>query len=219
VDIHKPKPWHGLREFLREIGIIVVGVMIALAGEQGVEWLHWRADVAEAREALKDEIRENSLISVIGVEESRCLTDRLADYLAWTKGGPRPELTRGGVRFISPVSTVWDATQAGQTMAHMPLKERLAYAHFYASVANQATVIQTVRTVGTQLRRYAEKTDLTPDEARRLGEDVAVARTWYRVRGENDAGLIAAARALGVEPEPLSAENRQRLAPVCEPPK
>ena len=42
MDIHKPKPWHGVREFLKEYAIIVVGVLTALAAEQGVEWLHWR---------------------------------------------------------------------------------------------------------------------------------------------------------------------------------
>ena len=42
MDIHKPKPWHGVREFLKEYVIIVVGVLTALAAEQGVEWLRWQ---------------------------------------------------------------------------------------------------------------------------------------------------------------------------------
>jgi hypothetical protein len=42
MDIHKPKPWHGVREFLKEYVIIVVGVLTALSAEAGVEWLHWR---------------------------------------------------------------------------------------------------------------------------------------------------------------------------------
>ena len=37
MDIHKPKPWHGVREFLKEYVIIVVGVLTALAAEQAVE--------------------------------------------------------------------------------------------------------------------------------------------------------------------------------------
>lgn len=37
VDIHKPKPVHSIREFLSEIGVIVVGIAIALTGEQLVE--------------------------------------------------------------------------------------------------------------------------------------------------------------------------------------
>ena len=42
MDIHKAKPWHGWREFLKEYLIVVVGVLTALAAEQAVEWLHWR---------------------------------------------------------------------------------------------------------------------------------------------------------------------------------
>ena len=39
MDIHKPKPWRGWPEFLKEIGTIVIGVLIALGAEQGVEWV------------------------------------------------------------------------------------------------------------------------------------------------------------------------------------
>ena len=35
MDIHKPKAWHGVREFLKEYMIIVVGVLTALGAEQG----------------------------------------------------------------------------------------------------------------------------------------------------------------------------------------
>ncbi len=53
MDIHKPKPWHGAREFLKEYLIIVVGVLTALGAEQMVEAFHWSEKVrhAEAREA------------------------------------------------------------------------------------------------------------------------------------------------------------------------
>lgn len=218
MEIHKPKPWHGLREFLKEYLIIFVGVLTALGAEQAVEWLHWRSDVAEAREALREEVRTNASIGMLGVEESRCLSYRLEDDVAWAKGGSRPNMARSAVRLMGPASTVWDTYQAGQTIARMPSKERLAYAHYYTDVANEQTVIQTVRTVETQLARYADKTALTPDEARRLDEDVAVARVWYRVRSGDEAELIAAAKHLGIEPEPLGAEDRNRLAPLCKPP-
>ena len=42
MDIHKPKSIRNWREFLTEIGTIVLGVSIALAAEQAVEWWHWR---------------------------------------------------------------------------------------------------------------------------------------------------------------------------------
>jgi hypothetical protein len=38
VEIHKPKPVHSWRELLTEIGVVVIGVCIALAAEQTVEY-------------------------------------------------------------------------------------------------------------------------------------------------------------------------------------
>jgi hypothetical protein len=219
MDIHKPKLWHGWRELLKEVGTIVIGVLIALGAEQAVEWVHWRHEVAEARDALTEEIRSDSAIGAVGAEESRCLVERLQGYVAWTKGGPVPRMlvAGGGARFISPSSTVWEATQAAQRIAHMPLKERLAYARFYALVANEQVVIQTVLAMATQLLRYADKTDLTPEETRRLGEDVSAARTWFLVRGGNEAALVEAAKTLGIEPQPISEAGRARLASLCAP--
>ncbi len=37
MDIHKPKPVHSWREFATEIGIVVIGIAIALGGEQIIE--------------------------------------------------------------------------------------------------------------------------------------------------------------------------------------
>ncbi len=56
MEIHKPKPWHGWREFLKEYAIIFVGVLTALAAEQGAEALRHREEAAEAREAIRAEI-------------------------------------------------------------------------------------------------------------------------------------------------------------------
>ena len=47
MDIHKPKPWRGWPALFKEIGTIVIGVLIALAGEQIVETLSWRHRTAE----------------------------------------------------------------------------------------------------------------------------------------------------------------------------
>ena len=52
MDIHKPKPWHSVREFLKEYAIVVVGVLTALGAEQAVEQLHWAHEVRSARAAL-----------------------------------------------------------------------------------------------------------------------------------------------------------------------
>lgn len=43
---------HGWREFFEEIGIIVIGVLIALGAEHLVEEARWREDVSKFREAV-----------------------------------------------------------------------------------------------------------------------------------------------------------------------
>ena len=66
---HLPKPLHGWRELVGEVGIIVVGVLIALAAEQIVETLHWRNQTRETERALRTEIQE----SVNSVAERQAL--------------------------------------------------------------------------------------------------------------------------------------------------
>jgi hypothetical protein len=57
MHIHKPKAAHSMGEFLSEIGVIVVGVLIALALEQAVEALHWAHKVHQADERLRAELK------------------------------------------------------------------------------------------------------------------------------------------------------------------
>jgi hypothetical protein len=56
MHVHPPKPLHGWREFLGEVGIIVIGVLIALGAEHLVERYRWREEAAAARGSLNEEL-------------------------------------------------------------------------------------------------------------------------------------------------------------------
>ena len=56
---HKHGPLGNWREFAKELGIVVIGVLIALGGEQVVEAIHHRSEVQEVRELLKEEMAFN----------------------------------------------------------------------------------------------------------------------------------------------------------------
>jgi hypothetical protein len=56
MHFHLPKPLHGWRAFAGEVGIIVVGVLIALGAEQVVENWHWREKVRAAERSLDFEV-------------------------------------------------------------------------------------------------------------------------------------------------------------------
>ncbi|MBV9549476.1 MAG: hypothetical protein JO256_07365, partial [Alphaproteobacteria bacterium] len=59
MEIHKPKPIHNWRELLTEIGVVVIGVCIALAAEQTVEALHAHERAAVVRANIRTEIAYN----------------------------------------------------------------------------------------------------------------------------------------------------------------
>ena len=56
MHFHLPKPLHGWREFTGEVGIIVLGVLIALGAEQVVETIHTHQRIRETRAALDAEL-------------------------------------------------------------------------------------------------------------------------------------------------------------------
>src|SRR5581483_6681060 len=96
MDIHKPKPWRGLREFLKEIGTIVIGVLIALAGEQAVERLEWAHKVHAAEDAMRADLLADDGPQVYQRAAMHdCLTARLdAIRAAVETAAPRAELVR-----------------------------------------------------------------------------------------------------------------------------
>jgi hypothetical protein len=81
MHFHLPKPLHGWREFAGEVGIIVIGVLIALGAEQVVENIHWRERLHESNNALALELGESVGQAIVRVEESPCVEQRL-DWLA-----------------------------------------------------------------------------------------------------------------------------------------
>lgn len=58
MHFHLPKPVHGWREFAGEVGIIVIGILIALSAEQVIENLHWHEKVASAKMSIEFEIND-----------------------------------------------------------------------------------------------------------------------------------------------------------------
>jgi hypothetical protein len=81
VHFRLPKPLHGWREFAGEVGIIVVGVLIALGAEQVVESLHW----ANKSRSAKFELHQQMV-------------------LAWAFGEEREALHRCGDHYLSDLA-------------------------------------------------------------------------------------------------------------------
>ncbi len=133
MDIHKAKPWHGLREFLKEYVIIVVGVLTALGAEQAVEWLHWRHEMHVAREALAFDFRRVIGFAAREDAASPCLAVRLGQLSAALDQAQAtkrlPPVGYGGSPLFPPWSLrSWTGLTTGQALAHMSNHDQLSIA-------------------------------------------------------------------------------------------
>jgi hypothetical protein len=148
MHFHLPKPLHGWREFAGEVGIIVLGVLIALSAEQAVEWFHWQARVGEAEAAIGRDLALTSDVASERIAVARCSDDRLAVLRsAILSSGDRwdtalPEAT-DGMSFRNHVylvparlwnTQVWDSLVADGTVAHFDPERTRSYALLYHTI-------------------------------------------------------------------------------------
>ena len=88
MHIHLPQPLHGWRTFIGEVGIIVIGVLIALGAEQLVQWFHGREDVAQLRAALKGELADDRARWEYMSSANSCTLKRLDALNKWVATAP-----------------------------------------------------------------------------------------------------------------------------------
>jgi hypothetical protein len=152
MDIHKPKPWHGWREFLKEYLIIVVGVLTALAAEQFAEYLHWREKVARAEETERPELQALYFNAYERDHIQSCMERRIDDIKAaliaggetWT---PLPMMQAAGRTMMLPTvnrgwrDQVWRSLVADGTASHLPPQRE----QLYADIMGQAEQIDVTR--------------------------------------------------------------------------
>jgi hypothetical protein len=133
-----PKPLHGWREFVGEVGIIVLGVLIALSAEQFIEMLHWRSEVREERRALLGEVRYNLGAALYRVSEQQCIDRKLAQistvFERHASGQPLGLRSAVGrpVAWFGTTGT-WEIATSGQALVHMPIAEKLRFSDAFGT--------------------------------------------------------------------------------------
>ena len=94
MHFHLPKPLHGWREFAGEVGIIVIGVLIALGAEQVLERWHDHERVDRAIEALRVETRDHDFASAEIEMATPCILAQIDAVAAKLTSGDGAPLTR-----------------------------------------------------------------------------------------------------------------------------
>lgn len=136
TTVHLPKPLHGWRAFSGEVGVVVLGVLIALGAGQVVEWLHDRQVAEEARENVRAEAKLDLGFIQERIAAQPCIERRLAELSAILgkagEGTVQPQPT-----WIARPPTVpfftgrWQAATASGRNSLFPAKEQEQFGMIY----------------------------------------------------------------------------------------
>jgi hypothetical protein len=165
MEIHKPKPIHNWREFLKEYAIIVLGVATALAAEQAVEALHWHYRVQDAMAAIRLELHDDTAPQgYVRGAAAPCYDKQLdAIQAAIEQGRSRAEITGLIARYAPPrrtwSSNAWDSMLASGVAAHLPTDQMTKLGWIYTAIPI------------TRTRALQERADLIALRPIRQGED------------------------------------------------
>jgi len=220
MPIHVPKPLHGWREFAGEVGVIDLGVLIAIALEQLVEIIHWNNQIGEARTALHQEMAHTNKAFAFRVAAHDCIAARLTRLNAIieraAKHDPQPRIGDILPDVGNALSNnVWETSRSAQTLAHFGRDQLRLYGVYYMQVTNvQAFMGQEVQDWGILKVLKGDPDRLGPIDI--AGLRVAINHATF----ENDiiAGIaqdeLDTSRQLGVD---VPRADRARLTEVCRP--
>jgi hypothetical protein len=220
MHVHKPKPLHGVREFLSEIVVIVIGILIALALEQAIVWMNWRHDVAESRQAIRAELAHDLGVFHYRADESACAARRVADLRrwaeSWARGAPlKPAVPIGGPSFYSYYTDAWAVAETGQVAAHIPLEERIKYAQIYGQIRALDQFAQREHGVWHELADFNGADQLDRHDLMRLRGLIAGLGRENRGVAYNLPVLDRQAAGLGLKPEKLPSVDPKLQAAFC----
>ena len=179
MDIHKPKPFHNWREFLVEIGTIVVGVLIALAAEQAAEAVHWHYQAAHAEAALDDELSadlaqmaEREFIDPCVRKRIAELRDKLLQPGTQWKADPQilanPPPTVLPSAYRTPdrlwLRNAWQTAVANDSVSHMSPDRAAVYGGTYRQVEHISDLQDSEFQAAQEMTALSYDLELSPDK-------------------------------------------------------
>jgi hypothetical protein len=220
MDIHKPKPIRNWREFLKEVGIIVLGVSIALSAEQAVEWWHWQHELHETRQTLRSELPGMIGSFQYNLMIQDCSERRLKDLAQWldrSKPGDRPPKMQpvGQPPWYVYLSGSWEVAKSGQAAVRMPLAERLHYSRLYGLLSQNLERIGENNRIWEQLTQFTGAEPLDHADRVRLHGLIANGHNAARIIRAYSRPAMIEAKTLGITPKTMP--DLPPAASFCKP--
>jgi hypothetical protein len=224
MHFHLPKPLHGWREFAGEVGIIVAGVLIALAFEQVVQSIHDRSLADQARDAIRAEVGENLWWLEFRDSYEPCIDGMLAELgevLARARAGqPTPLITNVHFPVYAKITSLrWNANaEAGRTSLFSGNEQRLLGNMYFTTEDFRASQDQE-ETAWARMGFVEGLTHFTPADVHELSVLLAEARYRnLRAKLTIERGSQWASKLHLVAANPNSVENYRLAAKrICKP--
>jgi hypothetical protein len=213
VHFHLPKPLHGWREFAGEVGIIVLGVLLALSAEQLVEAGQWRDKVSRAEGAMRLELGADNGPQAYGrVIIGRCLDMQITHIHDGPGHVPVDEL-RQWVQAYTPPFSSWDS-EAWKTVlgsdvgSHMGPERLVQWSSPYRVLTDLTQENHRERDLTIQLHEVLPPTgDPSSADLQELRREAAQLRTLNAGFYRASQLVLARSQALGAPvAEPIKRE-------------
>jgi hypothetical protein len=220
MHLHLPRPLHGWRQFVGEVGIIVLGVLIALGAEQAVGALHQRSELEQLRGALRAELADDRARWEDIRSGDKCAEQRLDALDHWLEVAPADaRLTAAYTPFLWNTHTsAWDSAKSSPTGQLLGLDERLTFASLYDGLDNW-------RKINTDESKNAEAINADfatadqPENRRELPKLLSLARSRLAGRQRNYPYFFTRFDDLNIRPDrsrlTVSVNQKTLCAPLA----
>jgi hypothetical protein len=217
LEFHKPKPVHSWRDFAKELGTIVLGIMIAIGLEQIVESWNWANEVKAARRAIYAEITANNVnVFAFRVAIAPCVDQQIdeADHiLSALEAGRAPQkfshFGRPGIAFIRDGE--WEAERASQVLTHLPRSELALMSRYYAQLPDFRGFGNEEINAWRQLSSLQDPPKgLTASDMIRLRAQLSAVQDNESLIFNNSERLLRVSKQLGIPqstPDPVHVRN------------
>jgi hypothetical protein len=204
MHVHLPKPLHGWREFAGEVGIIVLGVLIALGAEQMIEAIHARREVAEFRSAVDVELATDLAAYRFRIQQEPCVKRRLGELRQWLDADrsgkplvPAGEIGRPSI--FSFLSSVWKSSSP-DVMNHLSLETRERYAGLYDFNSLVDSQLDQEEEIWRSLNAFNEASRFSAEDREKIADLAYRAKSVDELIVANYPWFTHAAADMGIAP-------------------
>src|SRR3954454_22098260 len=207
VDAPDAKIFHNWRDFLKEVGTIVLGVLIALAAGEAADAWNWRQEVSIVEDSLNDELADSVFAAQERIKIADCqrqtldALDDLADKSRGTLVIRNTPVSRNRVWG----SASWDAAVASGAIAHMPHDTRNAYSVLFSFVRLFRDLNIRQQELWATIGAYRRPRPLTETSRERFVEAVAQLRSLTGTMNLAAQQFVDAAKPLHIALDPKDA--------------